>query len=52
MSSPAFLSVDGRRTRVRTAGDPADPPVPMLHGIGRSLEDWAPGTRVSREVIG
>ncbi|MFG2953605.1 alpha/beta fold hydrolase [Streptomyces sp. NPDC048291] len=42
MSSPAFLSVDGRRTRVRTAGDPANPPVLMLHGIGRSLEDWAP----------
>ncbi|MET8419483.1 alpha/beta fold hydrolase [Streptomyces sp. NPDC005134] len=42
MSTPAFLSVNGRRTRVRIAGDPADPPVLLLHGIGRSLEDWAP----------
>ncbi|MGA6223151.1 alpha/beta fold hydrolase [Streptomyces umbrinus] len=42
MSTPAFISVKGRRTRVRIAGDPADPPVLLLHGIGRSLEDWAP----------
>lgn len=42
MSTPAFISVNGRRTRVRIAGDPADPPVLLLHGIGRSLEDWAP----------
>ncbi|WP_405863987.1 MULTISPECIES: alpha/beta fold hydrolase [unclassified Streptomyces] len=42
MSTPAFLSVNGRRTRVRIAGDPANPPVLLLHGIGRSLEDWAP----------
>lgn len=42
MTTPAFLSVNGRRTRVRIAGDPCDPPVLLLHGIGRSLEDWAP----------
>ncbi|MFD8001694.1 alpha/beta fold hydrolase [Streptomyces mirabilis] len=42
MSSPAFISVNGRRTRVRIEGDPAHPPVLLLHGIGRSLEDWAP----------
>ncbi|MFD5538818.1 alpha/beta fold hydrolase [Streptomyces sp. NPDC127079] len=42
MSTPAFLSVSGRRIRVRVEGDPADPPVLLLHGIGRSLEDWAP----------
>lgn len=42
MSTPAFLSVKGRRTRVRVEGDPADPPVLLLHGVGRSLEDWAP----------
>ncbi|MET7655027.1 MULTISPECIES: alpha/beta fold hydrolase [unclassified Streptomyces] len=42
MSPPAFISVKGRRTRVRIAGDPVGPPVLMLHGIGRSLEDWAP----------
>ncbi|HEX7825828.1 MAG TPA: alpha/beta fold hydrolase, partial [Mycobacterium sp.] len=42
MSTTAFISVNGRRTRVRIEGDPADPPVLLLHGIGRSLEDWAP----------
>ncbi|MEU0821015.1 alpha/beta fold hydrolase [Streptomyces mirabilis] len=42
MSTPAFISVNGRRTRVRIEGDPSDPPVLLLHGIGRSLEDWAP----------
>ncbi|WP_371583264.1 alpha/beta fold hydrolase [Streptomyces sp. NBC_01314] len=42
MSTPAFISANGRRTRVRVEGDPADPPVLLLHGIGRSLEDWAP----------
>ncbi|NEB04168.1 alpha/beta fold hydrolase [Streptomyces sp. SID13726] len=42
MSTPAFVSVNGRLTRVRVEGDPADPPVLLLHGIGRSLEDWAP----------
>ncbi|RNL62717.1 alpha/beta fold hydrolase [Nocardioides marmoriginsengisoli] len=41
-SSTAFIRVDGRRTRVRVDGDPANPPVLLLHGIGRSLEDWAP----------
>jgi pimeloyl-ACP methyl ester carboxylesterase len=42
MSTPAFVAVDGRRTRVRVDGDPDNPPVLLLHGIGRSLEDWAP----------
>ncbi|MEU6196551.1 alpha/beta fold hydrolase [Streptomyces sp. NPDC047061] len=42
MSAPAFLAVNGRRIRVRVDGDPADPPVLLLHGIGRSVEDWAP----------
>lgn len=42
MSIPAFITVEGRRTRVRVDGDPANPPVLLLHGIGRSLEDWAP----------
>lgn len=41
MSSPNFIDVAGRRTRVRVAGDPSAPPVLLLHGIGRSLEDWA-----------
>ncbi|MCV7345550.1 alpha/beta fold hydrolase [Mycolicibacterium rhodesiae] len=42
MSRTAFVEVDGRRTRVRVDGDPGNPPVLLIHGIGRSLEDWAP----------
>jgi pimeloyl-ACP methyl ester carboxylesterase len=42
MNAPAIISVNGRRTRVRVEGDPASPPILLLHGIGRSLEDWAP----------
>lgn len=41
----AMILVGGRRTRVRVEGDPADPPLLLLHGIGRSLEDWAPQYR-------
>ena len=37
-----MITVLGRRTRVRLEGDPASPPVLLLHGIGRSLEDWGP----------
>ena len=37
-----MITVAGRRTRVRVEGDPANPPVLLLHGIGRSLEDWGP----------
>ena len=37
-----MITVAGRRTRVRVEGHPANPPVVLLHGIGRSLEDWAP----------
>ena len=40
--TPTMITVRGRRTRVRVDGDPANPPVLLLHGIGRSLEDWAP----------
>lgn len=42
MSRPAFVEVDGRRVRVRVEGDPRNPPVLLIHGIGRSLEDWDP----------
>ena len=46
--STAIIHVEGRRTRVRVDGDPAHPPALLLHGIGRSLEDWAPQfTRLS-----
>lgn len=34
------VTVRGARIRVRTSGDTAAPPVLLLHGIGRSLEDW------------
>jgi pimeloyl-ACP methyl ester carboxylesterase len=42
MSTPRYIDVAGRRTRIRVDGDPDKPPVLLLHGIGRSLEDWAP----------
>ncbi|HEX3613178.1 MAG TPA: alpha/beta fold hydrolase [Sporichthyaceae bacterium] len=35
-----FPKVEGRQVRVRVAGDPAAPPVVLVHGIGRNLEDW------------
>ncbi len=36
------VTVRGARIRTQVTGDPAHPPVLLLHGIGRSLEDWAP----------
>jgi pimeloyl-ACP methyl ester carboxylesterase len=54
MSTPAIITVNGRRTRVRVDGDPASPPIVLLHGIGRSLEDWAsqfPRLARTRRVI-
>lgn len=41
-STPATIVVDGRRTRVRVDGDPGRPAILLLHGLGRSLEDWVP----------
>jgi 2-hydroxymuconate-semialdehyde hydrolase len=38
----AFVEAGGAKVRVRESGDPAGDPVVMLHGIGRSLEDWSP----------
>ncbi|MEQ3549406.1 alpha/beta fold hydrolase [Pseudonocardia nematodicida] len=37
-----FVDVRGTRIRVRESGDPDGEPVLLLHGIGRSLEDWDP----------
>ncbi|MBP2368044.1 alpha/beta fold hydrolase [Pseudonocardia parietis] len=39
-AGPRFVDVHGTRIRVRESGDPAGEPVLLLHGIGRSLEDW------------
>ena len=36
----ARVRVAGRTVRYRATGDEANPPVIMLHGIGRSLEDF------------
>jgi pimeloyl-ACP methyl ester carboxylesterase len=41
MSRASFIEVDGRRARVRVDGDPQNPPVLLIHGIGRSMEDWS-----------
>jgi pimeloyl-ACP methyl ester carboxylesterase len=40
--SESYVDVRGARVRVHGSGDPAHPPVLLLHGIGRSLEDWEP----------
>jgi pimeloyl-ACP methyl ester carboxylesterase len=37
-----FIDVKGRRTRVLVEGDADAPPILLLHGMGRSLEDWEP----------
>lgn len=42
MSVPTTIYVKGRRTRVRLEGAATNPPTLLLHGIGRSLEDWGP----------
>lgn len=36
-----LLTVDRRAVRVQTAGDRANTPLLLLHGISRSLEDWS-----------
>lgn len=42
MNAPTMISVNGRPARVRVEGSSENPPVLMLHGLGRSLEDWEP----------
>jgi len=37
-----FRTVRGASIRVHETGDPEHPPILLLHGIGRSLEDWLP----------
>jgi 2-hydroxymuconate-semialdehyde hydrolase len=35
-----LVEAGGAKVRVRESGSPGDDPIVMLHGIGRSLEDW------------
>ena len=37
-----LVEAGGAKVRVRESGAPAGDAIVMLHGIGRSLEDWAP----------
>jgi pimeloyl-ACP methyl ester carboxylesterase len=36
------VNIQGGRARIRVGGPNAAPPVLLLHGLGRSLEDWSP----------
>jgi 2-hydroxymuconate-semialdehyde hydrolase len=36
-----YVTVRDARIRYHATGDPSAPPVVLLHGIGRSLEDWS-----------
>ncbi|MEU7765869.1 alpha/beta fold hydrolase [Nocardia sp. NPDC049190] len=42
MDSATQVDVNGRRARIFAQGDRHESPILLLHGIGRSLEDWAP----------
>ncbi len=48
---PEHVAVHGARIRVRSSGDPASPPVLLLHGIGRSLEDQGRVPRIMNAVF-
>ena len=37
-----YVEVDGHQVRVRESGPADREPVVLIHGIGRSLEDWQP----------
>lgn len=39
---PTYVDVGGHPVRVRDSGPRAGAPVMLIHGIGRSLEDWQP----------
>jgi 2-hydroxymuconate-semialdehyde hydrolase len=40
--SDEYVEVEGARIRTHASGDAGDPPILLLHGIARSLEDWLP----------
>lgn len=49
MSGTTFVDVNERQTRVHLGGEVSGPPILLLHGISRSLEDWQPQfTRYSK----
>ncbi|ODR10129.1 hypothetical protein BHQ21_03250 [Mycobacterium sherrisii] len=39
-TTTSITDINGNRARIRVAGAETAPPVLMLHGLGRSLEDW------------
>ena len=39
---PDIIAVNDGRTRCRIDGSSEQPAILLLHGVGRSLEDWAP----------
>lgn len=41
-SDTTYVDVDGHPVRVRESGPPHGAPIVLVHGIGRSLEDWQP----------
>jgi pimeloyl-ACP methyl ester carboxylesterase len=49
MRSIKYVDVKDRRTRVRIEGGSDRPPILLLHGIGRSLEDWEPQFSLFRQ---
>jgi pimeloyl-ACP methyl ester carboxylesterase len=42
MQTVKTVDVEGRRTRLFIGGHAEQPPILLLHGIGRSFEDWEP----------
>jgi pimeloyl-ACP methyl ester carboxylesterase len=50
MQSIKSVEVKGRRTRVFIESDSDQPPIVLLHGVGRSLEDWQPQFSLLRQA--
>jgi pimeloyl-ACP methyl ester carboxylesterase len=50
MQSIKSVDVKDRRTRVLIEGGADRPPILLLHGIGRSLEDWEPQFSLLRQA--
>lgn len=50
MQTIKSVEVKGRRTRVLIESDSDQPPIVLLHGVGRSLEDWQPQFSLLRQA--